>query len=92
MDFDVARSTTQGIAKASERGTGNEEIPRFFICACFAKSKKCLTPSKGSGGKEVRMWKTIALEKSLKIMLSNSLDLTFSFIFAEVCIGRIVSC
>lgn len=37
MIFDVARSTTQGIAKASERGTGNEEIPRlnqymFYKC------------------------------------------------------------
>ena len=51
MIFDVARSTTQGIAKASERGTGNEEIPRFFICASFTKSKKCLTPSKESVGK-----------------------------------------
>ena len=51
MIFDVARSTTQGIAKASERGTGNEEIPRFFICASFTKSKKYLTPSKESVGK-----------------------------------------
>ena len=31
MRFDVARSTTQGIAKASERGTGNEKIPRFLF-------------------------------------------------------------
>ena len=38
MRFDVARSTTQGIAKASERGTGNEEIPRlnqYVFCKCL---------------------------------------------------------
>ena len=29
MGFDVARSTIQGNAKASVRGTSNEEIPRF---------------------------------------------------------------
>lgn len=31
MRFDVARSTTLGNAKASIRGTGNEEIPRFSV-------------------------------------------------------------
>lgn len=30
MRFDVARSTTQGNAKTSERGTGDGEFPRFF--------------------------------------------------------------
>ena len=29
MGFDVARSTIQGNAKASVRGTSDEEIPRF---------------------------------------------------------------
>ena len=29
MRFDVARSTIQGNAKASVRGTSDEEIPRF---------------------------------------------------------------
>ena len=29
VGFDVARSTIQGNAKASVRGTSNEEIPRF---------------------------------------------------------------
>ena len=29
MGFDVARSTIQGNAKASVRGTGDEENPRF---------------------------------------------------------------
>ena len=35
MGFDVARSTRLGNAKASERGTGSKEIPRFlFLYSC----------------------------------------------------------
>ena len=35
VGFDVARSTVQGNAKASERGTSSKEIPRFlFFFSC----------------------------------------------------------
>lgn len=48
--FDVARSTMQGNAKASERGTSNEEIPRFyFIFASILKKTSYNNADMGFG-------------------------------------------
>lgn len=51
--FDVARSTMQGNAKASERGTSNEEIPRFyFIFASILKKQVIIMPTWGLVGEQ----------------------------------------